>query len=131
MAILLYLATRTIDQALQRARNEQALAASNRELQAIRTSLEQHNARLRSAVERYVAHLGQVKQGRLAARLPLAPDRAGPDDPLVGLDLALNEMTAGSRLWGWNRLRRRLPRFSRPAYRAWPARAKPSARHRI
>jgi methyl-accepting chemotaxis protein len=94
-AALLHIATRNLNEALSRARsNEQDLAQSNRELLAIRASLEQHNEHLRRSVELYAEHMAEVGRGNLASRVRLDDNGSGPDDPLVILGHRLNESTA-------------------------------------
>lgn len=95
-ALLLHIATRSLNNALQRARsNERALAESNRELQTIRQTLEEYNEHLHSTVERYVEHMSEVARGNLSVRLP-APEGDDPtlEDPLTLLGGNLNEATA-------------------------------------
>ena len=94
-ALVLYLASRSLVQALARAqRNERATSESNRELQAVRTSLEQHNSRLQTTVERYVDYMAEVAKGRLGMQLSLGEDEPRADDPLILLGQQLNETTA-------------------------------------
>jgi methyl-accepting chemotaxis protein len=53
----------------------------------------QRNTRLQKAVERYVAHMDEVRRGRLGARLSLDPSSA-ERDPLLLLGESLNATTA-------------------------------------
>jgi methyl-accepting chemotaxis protein len=95
VAVMAYLATHGIQDALERARrNERALMESNRELQAIRVSLEQRNEHLHTTVQRYDDHMAEVGRGNLASRLHLDGDGHEVDDPLVMLGRRLNETTA-------------------------------------
>jgi len=94
LTALLYLAIRSLNTALRRARhNEQDLAESNRELQAIRESLEERSLRLQSTITMYAAYMADVGRGHLSARLNLA----GGDlevDPLITLGEQLNDTTS-------------------------------------
>ncbi len=93
--LLLRYAAGSLIHALERARhNERQLTGSNRELQAIRASLEQSNARLQTIVERYVEYMAQVGHGDLTAKLVLDDASGESDDPLVMLGRQLNETTA-------------------------------------
>jgi methyl-accepting chemotaxis protein len=95
MGLVLYLSKRSITGAFERVyRNERALAESNRELQATRTSLEQHNEHLKSTVQRYAEYMDQVGRGNLAARLTLDENPEEADTPLNMLGRRLNEATA-------------------------------------
>ena len=89
--LLLSYAVHNLDQALARARrNELGLAESNRELQAVRASLEQRNTRLHATVQEYVEYMREVGQGNLSTRLVL--DGYGEaNDPLIVLGHNLNE----------------------------------------
>ncbi len=94
-ALLLHLATRSITNALERARrNEHGLAESNRELQAVRASLERRTRYLQATVQEYVQHMAEVGRGNLATRLPLDGDGRKGDNPLIVLGHQLNETTA-------------------------------------
>jgi len=91
---VLYLAVRSLSNIVEQARRgAHSLAESNRELQVIRTSLEQHNRRLQATVRRYISYMAEVGQGRLSARLPLDEEGRGSDDPLIFLGRQLNETT--------------------------------------
>jgi methyl-accepting chemotaxis protein len=95
VAVMTYLAIHGIQDALERARrNERAVMESNRELQAIRASLEQRNEHLHITVQRYDDHMAEVGRGNLASRLHLDGDEHKVDDPLVMLGRRLNETTA-------------------------------------
>jgi methyl-accepting chemotaxis protein len=85
---LLYVTTQNLYRTLARARQ------SNLELQAIRASLEKKNEDLRTAVERYIAHMTEVEQGNLATRLTIEEGSQGADDPLAKLGRQLNTTTA-------------------------------------
>ncbi len=94
-AVVLNVATGNLRRALERARhNEKALTESSRELQGIRAALEQRNAALRRAVERYGAFMTEVAQGNLAGRLHLEDAEEGADEPLGILARSLNETVA-------------------------------------
>jgi len=88
IGILLSYTMHNMNQALVRR------AEGNRELQAIRASLEQQNERLRIAVQEYVAYMVEVTQGNLSARLTLDEDDEGQDALLITMGQHLNEMTA-------------------------------------
>ena len=93
-AALLYIASRSIDRALSRARrNERDLADSNRELQGIRASLEERNECLQSTVKEYGDFMAEVRGGNLSARLSTDGDGRAEDDPLSVLGFQLNETT--------------------------------------
>ena len=91
---LLYLAIRSLSQALERARrNERSLSESNRELQAIQASLEQRNQHLQVAVQQVIECMSEVAQGNLSARLPIEKNQAAAD-PLLVLAHHLNDTIA-------------------------------------
>ncbi len=91
---LLFLATRSLGQALERARrNERGLAANNRELAAARDSLEQHNRQLQASVQHFVEHMAAVGAGDLSRRLA-AQLEPQTDAPLLVLAQNLDAMTA-------------------------------------
>jgi len=85
---LLYITTQNLYRMLARARQ------SNLESQATRKSLEKKNEDLRTAVERYIAHMTEVERGNLAARLTIEEGSQGADDPLAKLGRQLNTTTA-------------------------------------
>jgi len=87
-AALLYVTTQNLYNTLARSRQ------SNLELQAIRASLEKKNEDLRTAVERYIAHMTEVERGNLAVRLTIDEGNRGADDPLAKLGRQLNTTTA-------------------------------------
>jgi methyl-accepting chemotaxis protein len=90
-AALLYLANRSINQALDRARaNERDLAESNGELEDIRASLEERNQHLQTTVKQYGNFMVKVGQGNLSSRLKLNGN-GRKKDPLVTLGQQLNE----------------------------------------
>ena len=94
-AALLYLAIRSINEALAQARSkERQLNESNQDLQAARASLEESNEQLRTAVERYVDHMASVARGDLSKRLLIDGNGRGGKDPLTTLAHQLNETTA-------------------------------------
>ncbi len=93
--VLLYLAERSIREALNRAHaNERELTEKNRELGAIRATLEEQNRRLENAVQQYSGHIAQVAQGNLTVSLPLNYNDQTAADPLISLGRGLNETTA-------------------------------------
>jgi methyl-accepting chemotaxis protein len=93
---LLALATNSFARTLERARRtEREINARNSELRAARAALEESNAHLRAAVERYGDFMARVGQGDLASQLTLQAVEA--TDPLVALGQRLNETTAGLR----------------------------------
>ncbi len=97
-AVLLYLASRSIDDALERARrNERELADSNSELLDIRASLEQRNERLRTTVQQYDDYMAEVGRGNLSARLVVTEDGREMDDPLIALGHRLNKTVSSLR----------------------------------
>jgi methyl-accepting chemotaxis protein len=92
---LLYLAIRSLNNALKRSRqNESKLTERNRELQATRQSLEQRNEWLQAVAQQYDDHMAEMERGNLAVRLKLDQSGWGTDDPLITLGRRLNEMTA-------------------------------------
>ena len=94
---LLYLASRSIANSLERARrNERNLTESNQELLGIRASLEERNQYLQDTVQRYDAYLANVGQGNLSNRLVLnkAETETDADDPLIALGHRLNDTVA-------------------------------------
>ncbi len=92
---LLLLATRSIRESYERAqRKERELAEKNEELLAARSSLEEHNRVLETAVEQYGTYMAAVAQGNLAASLPVVGVQEGP---LFVLGQNLKDMTAGLR----------------------------------
>jgi methyl-accepting chemotaxis protein len=96
IAGLLYLATRSLNTALQRARrNEREATESNRELERIQSFLEERNAELRTAVAEYDEFMAKVGTGNLSLRLSI--DEAGrtSDDPLLVLGHRLNATVTG------------------------------------
>jgi methyl-accepting chemotaxis protein len=93
-AALLYLANRSINQALDRARaNERDLAESNGELEDIRASLEERNQHLQATAEQYGDFMTEVGQGDLSSRLKLNGN-GRKKDPLTVLGHRLNEMVS-------------------------------------
>ncbi len=97
VTVLLYMSSRSLSNALERARrNEKSVTASNRELTAIRATLEERNEQLRTAVRQYDSYMAQVGQGDLSGQLTLA-EAQGAGDPLVTLGYRLNEATLGLR----------------------------------
>ncbi len=93
-AMVLYLATRGLHEALERARsNETRLSDSNRELGESQAELEQRAQRLQATVERYSEYLASVASGNLAARLSVNGDGARRD-PLSVLGHRMNETVA-------------------------------------
>ena len=94
-AVLLHLATRSIREALERARrNERDLAQSNEDLRETHASLEERNEQLQAAVLQYVEHMAEIAQGNLAARLAIEEDGRRAEDPLIVLGRNLNDTTA-------------------------------------
>jgi methyl-accepting chemotaxis protein len=92
---LLNLAIRSIGNALERAsRDQEELAASNRQLRATQSALEEHNRRLATAVQQYIEYMAEVSRGDLSARLALAAGSSEEEDQLLVLGRNLNEMTA-------------------------------------
>jgi methyl-accepting chemotaxis protein len=91
--LLRYAADNTADAFKRVRRHEHRLAESNRQLQATRLSLEEHNQRLGSTVQHYVDYITQVIQGDLAARLAIE-DGSSADDPLLVMGHRLNDMAA-------------------------------------
>ncbi|MCX7683154.1 MAG: STAS domain-containing protein [Anaerolineae bacterium] len=75
-------------------RMEEALRASNRELEEARREVERHNSRLQAVVRDYVAHMREIERGNLSARLPISGEVEDTDDPLLTLGLCLNRITA-------------------------------------
>ncbi len=97
-AVLLYLATRSIDDALGRARrHERELAESNSELLDVRASLEQRNERLHTTVRQYDDYMAEVGRGNLSAQLTIAEDGREVDDPLIALGHRLNKTVSNLR----------------------------------
>lgn len=97
-AILLGLALGGTQQALERSlHDKQALEDSNRQLQAARAQLEQHNARFQTTIQRYDAYTTQVGQGHLSLRLNVAGDTPGEqrEDALLRLGNHLDDMVTG------------------------------------
>jgi methyl-accepting chemotaxis protein len=92
---LLYLAIRSLNRALKRARdNERELTERNQDLLATRQSLEQRNAWLRAVVQQYDDHMAEIERGNLSTRLKLDQSGWETNDPLITLGRRLNEMTA-------------------------------------
>ncbi len=75
-------------------RTEEALRASNLELAGVRDELERQNSRLQAVVREYVAHMREVEQGNLSARLPVSGEVETAEEPLLALGLCLNRITA-------------------------------------
>ncbi len=93
--VFLYLTTRSTDEALERVhRNEHALAASNRELQETRASLEQYNEYLQTTVQQYSDYVTQVGQGNLSALLTFDGQERDTNDPLTAMGHKLNGMVS-------------------------------------
>jgi methyl-accepting chemotaxis protein len=92
-AVLLYLATSRLNEALSRARqNERRAVTSNQESEALRASLDERNRTLQSAVTRYGDFMAEVAQGKLAGRLEMESSSEGSDDdPLLVLGRAIND----------------------------------------
>ena len=91
-AVLLYLSTGRLNEALGQAReNERMAVASNRDLEALRGSLDERNRTLQNTVERYGEFMSQVAQGNLAERLDLESSGDVSDDPLIALGRSLND----------------------------------------
>ena len=91
-AVLLGLTTRSISNTLERARcSERALSENNRELQAVRASLEQRSEHLQAMAAEYMTFVADVARGNLSTRLDLDGD-GRQDDPLIILGHNLNEM---------------------------------------
>jgi methyl-accepting chemotaxis protein len=97
-AALLYLATRSLAEALGRARGkERELNQRNQELEAMHASLEAHNQQLRDAAHAYSDYLAEVGRGNLAGRLPISRVEGSEDDPLALLGHRLNGTAASLR----------------------------------
>ncbi len=102
--LLRYAADNTADAFERVRRHERQLAESNRQLQATRLSLEEHNQRLGSTVQHYVDYITQVIQGDLGTRLAIDENGANADDPLLVMGRQLNNMSANmqrviSQIW--------------------------------
>jgi methyl-accepting chemotaxis protein len=97
LAVMVHGTMRSLQKTLERARN------SNRELQAVRTSLEQRIAaqqkqrnHLQTTVAEYTNYLAEVETGNLTTRLPIDEDeREESDDPLIILGQRLNAVAGG------------------------------------
>jgi methyl-accepting chemotaxis protein len=95
MTALLYLAIRSLSNALKHARrNEDKLIERNQELQEVRESLGRQNERLQAVVQQYDDYVAEIEQGNLAARLTLDKSGYEASDPLITLGRRLNEMAA-------------------------------------
>jgi len=91
----LYMATQSMDKALERARlSKQELAKSNRSLQETQAALEQHNKYLQGTVQQYVDHMVNVARGNLSTRIPVDGNGRGRDEPLTVLGYNLNDTIA-------------------------------------
>jgi methyl-accepting chemotaxis protein len=97
-AALLFLATRSLAEALGRARGkERELDQRNQELEAMHASLEARNQQLRDAAHEYSDYLAEVGRGNLSGRLAISQVERSEDDPLVLLGHRLNGTAASLR----------------------------------
>jgi methyl-accepting chemotaxis protein len=98
IAGLLYIATRSLNTALQRARrNEREATKSNQELERVQFFLKERNAELRTAVARYDEFMEAVGTGNLSIQLAIDESEQTSDDPLIVLGHRLNATATGLR----------------------------------